>query len=159
MDAYQGNSDYIALCFSPKNRETAEKIYDQLAEARLRVWSSRRGCSPAKESDAARLAACCTALILVSAEWNADEKCTAQLRKAAEAERQIVLLFLDDTDLAQNEKLNLLLSRSTRMLDYDSGQPAGFMEELLSLMCIQDCKMAENEEPDTKKVGFLGLFG
>ena len=158
MEAYQGSRDYIALCFSPENRQTAEEIYDRLAAEKLRIWTSRRGCRPDKESDAARLSGCCTALILISAEWLGNAKYTAQLQKAAEAERQIVLLFLDDTDLSTHEELNLLLSRSTRMLDYNAENAAECMDELLSLMCVQDCRMDDGEEPDTKKIGLLGIL-
>ena len=32
------------------------------------------------------------------------------------------------------------------------------MEELLSLECIQDCMMAEGEEPDLKKTGLWDIL-
>ena len=158
MEAYQGKLDYIALCFSADNRSAAEEICELLAKARLRVWTSKRGCDPRKDADAERLAGCTAALILVTADWAADEKSLLQLRKAAEADRQIVMLFLDDTDLSNYEDLSLMLSRSTRMLDYRAESAAECLEDLLSILCIHDCRMADNEEPDTKKIGFLGLF-
>ena len=42
-------------------------------------------------------------------------------------QKQIVLLFLDDTDLSKHEELNLLLNRSVRMFGFDPKAPERYM--------------------------------
>ena len=158
MEVYKGTADYIALCFAQENREAAEKLAEWMNRERLRVWSSDRGCNPKKKADAARLAGCRTAVILISENWLADDRYTSQLQGAAQLNKQMVLLFLDETDLSGNEALNLLLSRSVRMTDYKPDAPDECYEELLSLECIQDCKMKDDEQPDTEKTGLLGFL-
>ena len=158
MATYQGNADFIAVCFDPDDREIAEQIIARLDAGHLRVWSGSRGCNIQKKNDAARLAACRTALIIISQNWLADGKCTPQLRFAAEHELQTVLLFTDDADLSTNEELRLLLSRSVRMLDYRAESAEECFAELLSLECVQDCKMRDGEQPDEEKPGLFGFL-
>ena len=158
MEVYKGKSDFIALCFAQQNRDTAEKIVERLHKDRFRVWTNDRGCNPKKKTDAVRLAESRAAVILVSKDWIGDEKYTNQLRGAAHIQKQLVLIFLDDTDLSKHEELNLLLNRSVRMFDYKENEPEACFEELLALECIQDCKMKDDEEADTEKTGLIGFL-
>ena len=158
MEVYKGKSDFLALCYAQQNRDTAEQIVERLNEERFRVWTNDRGCNPKKKADAVRLAESRTVVILISKDWLSDEKYTNQLRGAAHIQKQLVLLFLDDTDLSKNEELNLLLNRSVRMLDYKDIEPSECFEKLFALECIQDCKMADDEEAETEKTGLMGLL-
>ena len=114
MEVYKGTADYIALCFAQENREAAEKLAEWMNTERLRVWSSDRGCNPKKKADAARLAGCRTAVILISKNWLADDRYTSQLRGAAQLNKQMVLLFLDETDLSTNEEETRLINKYTK---------------------------------------------
>lgn len=156
MESYQGTADYIALCFAPADKDTAEQITAALQEQRLRVWVNSRGCNPAKQKDLARLAACRTAVILISKEWLNTETCAEQLKQAAALDKQTVLLFTDGADLVGRDDLNAVISRSVRMLDYSPDAPAECIDEMTALECILDCKLADGEEPDNRKVGIFG---
>lgn len=158
MKGYQGSADFIALCFSQKDKETAEQIAEQLQSAGLRVWCNDRGCRLTKKSDRERFSQCRTALILISANWLEDKLCTAQLAAACELERQHVLLFLDGSDLTGNELLVPYLGRSVRMLDYNAANPGETLAELTALACITDCKAVPGESDGEKPGGLLGLF-
>lgn len=158
MKGYQGSADFIALCFSQKDKETAEHIAEQLQSAGLRVWCNDRGCRLTKTSDRERFSQCRTVLILISANWLEDKLCTAQLAAACELERQHVLLFLDGSDLTGNELLVPYLGRSVRMLDYNAANPGETLAELTALVCITDCKAAPGESDGEKPGGLLGLF-
>lgn len=158
MEVYKGKSDFIALCYAQQNRSAAEAIVDRLNSERYRVWTNDRGCNPRKKTDATRLAESRVAVILVSKDWISEAKYTDQLRGAAHINKQLVLLFLDDTDMSKHEELNLLLNRSVRMFDYKEDAPEEGFAELLSLECIQDCKMPDGEEPDTEKTGIMGFL-
>ena len=155
MKAYQGNADYIAVCFSRSDQETALALTEQLSAAGLRVWYHERGCRLTKKSERERFAQSRTVLILVSAAWLSDKLCTAQLAAACELEKQHVLVFLDSSDLAGNEQLTPYLGRSVRMLDHG----AETVSELMQLECITDCKADPGEaDSDSGSGGFLGLF-
>lgn len=158
MEVYKGKSDFIALCYAQQNRDAAEQIVDRLNQDRFRVWTNDRGCNPKKKADAVRLAESRVAVILISKDWIAEEKYTNQLRGAAHIQKQLVLLFLDDTDMSKHEELNLLLNRSVRMMDFKPDAPEDCFSELLALDCITDCKMADDEEPDTEKTGIIGFL-
>ncbi len=158
MEVYQGKSDFIAVCFAKDDRSTAEALITKLNGKRLRVWSSERGCNVKKKDDAARFSECRTALILISRQWLESENSAAQLRAAAEQEKALVLLFSDGSNLVGKDDLNALISRSARMIDYNPADDAECMEELFSLECIQDCMMAEGEEPDLKKNGLWDIL-
>ena len=69
-----------------------------------------------------------------------------------------MLLFLDGANLVGTDDLNALISRSARMIDYNPADDAECMEELFALECIQDCMMAEGEEPDLKKTGLWDIL-
>ena len=158
MEVYKGKEDFLALCYAQQNRDAAEQIVERLNEERYRVWTNDRGVNPKKKSDATRLAECRAVVILISKDWTEDEKYTNQLRGASLIQKQTVLLFLDDTDLSMHEELNLLLNRSVRMFDYKKDKPEEGFSELLSLDCVQDCKMKDDEEPDTEKTGLIGFL-
>ena len=158
MKVYQGSADYIALCFSQKDKDTAEQIAEKLQAAGLRVWYNDRGCRLTKKSDRERFSQCRTALILISADWLADKLCTAQLAAACELERQHVLLFLDSSDLTGNELLVPYLGRSVRMLSYDTAAPDASLAELTALACITDCKAAPGESDGEKPGGIFSFF-
>ena len=158
MEVYKGKSDFIALCYAQQNRDAAAQILERLNQARFRVWTNDRGCNPKKKADAVRLAESRVALILISKDWITEEKYTNQLRGAAHIQKQTVLVFLDDTDMSKHEELNLLLNRSVRMFDFKADAPEECMENLMSLECIQECKMADGEEPDTENTGLIGFL-
>ena len=158
MEVYKGKSEFLALCYAQQNRDAAEQIVERLNQERYRVWTNDRGLNPKKKADATRLAESRAAVILVSKDWISDEKYTNQLRGASLLQKQTVLLFLDDTDLSKHEALNLLLNRSVRMFGYNAEQPEDCFSELFSLECVQDCKMKDDEEPDTEKTGLIGLL-
>ena len=158
MEVYKGKSDFIALCYAQQNRDAAEQIVDKLNQERFRVWTNDRGCNPKKKADAVRLAESRVAVILISKDWIADEKYTNQLRGAAHIQKQLVLLFLDDTDMSKHEELNMLLNRSVRMMDFKPDAPEDCFSVLMTLDCITDCKMADDEEPDPEKTGIIGFL-
>ena len=103
-------------------------------------------------------AVCRTVCILISAKWLKGKNNTDQLKGAVLMDKQTVLLFLDDTDLSANEETAALLNRSMRMIDCDPENPDECMQELLSMECVTDCIMAEDEEPDTKTTSLLDIF-
>lgn len=158
MNYYQGDLDYLALCYAVQNRKTAEQIARLLQEQRVRVWSSDMGCNLKQDADAARFQKCRAAVILISAQWAADTLCRIQLQAAAALELDTVLVFLDETDLSKDEQLSALLRRSVRMTDYSAKEKNAFVEAFMPLLCVRDCLMAENEEPEKKKSGLFGLF-
>ena len=158
MEVYKGKSDFLVLCYAQQNRDAAEQIVERLNQERFRVWTNDRGLNPKKKADATRLAESRAAVILISKDWIGDEKYTNQLRGASMIQKQIVLLFLDDTDLSKHEELNLLLNRSVRMFGFDPKAPEEGFSQLLSLECVQDCKMKDDEEPDTEKTGLIGFL-
>lgn len=157
MVSYQGNADFIAMCFAMKNRLLASKIINRLQKEQLRVWVADKGFSVQRKEDLERLAVCRTALILVSKQWLADELCTGQLKAAAALERQAVLLFLDESELTGNDAVQAMLPRSAHLLSY-SADSEEWLKELLSLECITDCKYGAGEDPQTKKVSLWSLF-
>ena len=156
MESYQGTADYIALCYAAADRSAAEQLTAALQEQRLRVWVNNRGCAVAKQKDLAKLAASCTVVILISREWLGFEKCADQLRKAAELDKPLVLLFTEGADLTGRDDLNAVLSRSVRMLDYDPAKPAECISEMMQLDIVTDCRLADGEQPDNKRVGIFG---
>ena len=158
MESYQGKNDFIALCYDNDDRAAAERIAEALNALRVRVWSNYRGCVLRKSSDAERFAVCRTVCILISAKWIKGKNNTDQLKGAVLMDKQTVLLFLDDTDLSANEETAALLNRSMRMIDCDPENPDECMQELLSMECVTDCIMAEDEEPDTKTTSLLDIF-
>ncbi len=155
MEVYQGTSDFVAVCYAKEDRAAAEQLVDRLNAQRIRVWTNERGCNMKKKDDLSRFAACRTACILISKAWLAKDAFALQLEAAAKLEKQTVLLFLEGADLARNEKLGALLNRSMHMLDYVPEDETAFQEELLSLECMQDCRIADDEEPDTKQLSGL----
>ena len=158
MDYYQGDLDYLALCYSVKDRKPAEQIARLLQERRIRVWSSDKGCCLKQDADAARFQKCRAAVILISADWAADTLCRIQMQAAAALELDTVLVFLDETDLSTDEQLSVLLRRSMRMTDYRAKEKDAFLEAFMPLLCVRDCLMAENEQPEKKKSGLFGFF-
>jgi len=156
MEYYQGDKDYLALCFAKSDRKTAEQILECLQKQRVRVWTSSRGCNLQKDADAARFQKCRAAVILVSAAWSAEELCRAQLYIASKLELDTVLVFLDETDLSTDEQLAALLSRSVRMVDYRAAAQEEFLETMMPLLCVRDCIMEADEQPETKKTGLFG---
>ena len=158
MEVYKGKSDFLALCYAQQNRDAAERIVERLNQERYRVWTNDRGLNPKKKADATRLAESRAAVILVSKDWISDEKYTNQLRGASLLQKQTVLLFLDDTDLCKHENVKNLLSRSVRMFNFKPDEPEEGFSELFSLECVQDCKMKDDEEPDTEKTGLIGFL-
>ena len=157
MEYYQGDKDYLALCFAKENRKTAEKIAECLTENGVRVWSSENGCELTQDKEAARLEKCRAAVIVISKEWTADALCRMQLQAAAALELDTVLIFTDETDLSGDGDLSALLSRSVRMLDYSPKAQKDFLETVMPLLCVRDCLMDEEEQPKKKK-GLFGLF-
>lgn len=159
MNGYQGKADFIALCFSKKDRDTAERIAELLQKAGLRVWGNDRGCRVSRKADRERLAECRTALLLISKEWLADKSCSAQLAAACETERQTVMVFLDDADLTGNAALTPYLGRAVRMIDYRPQDERACFEELFALECITDCRKQPGEQdPEPESGGLFGLF-
>lgn len=158
MEAYQGTNSYIAFCFAPESREAAEPVIAKMQQARLRVWTSKRGCGFEKETDCQRFGACRTAVILVTPEWLSSPAAEAHLKGAAALEKPLVMLFAPQTDLTAYPHLQALLSRSVRMIDWNETAPEECITELLTLENITDCTMEDGEEPEMKKLGFLGFF-
>ena len=157
MVSYQGNADFIAMCFSMKNRSLASKIIKRLQSEQLRVWIAEKGFSVQRKEDLERLGQCRTALILVSRQWLADELCVGQLKAAAALERQTVLLFLDESDLTGNEPVQSLLNRSMRMISYQADSDEWF-KELSAMDCFTNCRLQDGENPETKKVSLWSFF-
>ena len=157
MVSYQGNADFIAMCFAMKNRSAATKIVSRLQQEQLRVWVADKGFSVQRKENLERLAVCRTALILVSKQWLADELCVGQLKAAAALERQVVLLFLDESELTGNDAVQAMLPRSARLLSY-SADSEDWLKELLELECITDCKRAAGEDPQNKRISLWTLF-
>ena len=157
MDYYQGTEDYLALCFSKENRKTAEQIAECLLDSRIRVWSSDGGCELKEDAEASRFEKCRAAVIVISKEWTADPMCRIQLQAAAALDLSTVLVFIDETDLSADADLSALLSRSARMTDFSPKKKKEFLDAVLPLLCVQDCRMTEEEQPKKKK-GLFGLF-
>lgn len=158
MESYQGKKDYIALCYDNDDRAAAEKIAEAFNALRIRVWSNYRGCVIRKGNDAERMAFSRTVCILISKKWLKGRHNTDQLKAAGLMEKQTVLLFLDDTDLSTDEEVSAMLNRSMRMIDCRIDNLEDCMQELLSMECITDCIMPEDEEPDTKTTSLLDIF-
>lgn len=155
MQYYQGDRDYLALCFSKSDRKSAEKLASCLQQQRVRIWSSSRGCALNHDEDGAYFQQSRAAVILISAAWCEEPLCRAQLQIAAKLEKDMVLVFLDQTDLSADAVLAPLLSRSVRMVDYNAAAEQDFCDAMLSLLCVRDCIMDADEQPEKKS----GLFG
>lgn len=159
MEYYQGDRDYLALCFAKENRKTAEQIAECLQKQHVRVWGSDSGCELTQDSEASRFEKSRAAVIVISKEWAADALCRLQLQAAAALDLAAVLVFIDETDLSADADLSALLSRSARMLDYNPKAEGEFTDAVMPLLCVRDCIMQEDEQPKKKKSGIFGLFG
>ncbi|MBR5371749.1 MAG: toll/interleukin-1 receptor domain-containing protein [Oscillospiraceae bacterium] len=157
MDYYQGNADYLALCFSKENRKTAEQIAECLLDSRVRVWSTDNGCALTEDAEASRFEKCRAAVIVISKEWTADPMCRLQLQAAAALDLSTLLIFIDETDLSADADLSALLNRSDRMTDFNPKKKQEFLDAVMPLLCVRDCLMSEDEQPKKKK-GLFGLF-
>ena len=155
MKSYQGSREYIAFCYSVKDRNAAETIAAKLNDERIRVWSTQRGCCVKRRDELERLAEARTVLILVSKNWLADETCKMQVRAATELGKQLVMLFLNGVDLMQHEDVRMMLGRDVRMIDYLPESAWVCWKELMELEAVTDCKMDLDEKPDTKRTGWF----
>ncbi len=158
MEVYQGDFNFLAVCFDKKDRDAAEALIDDLHNNHLRTWSSERGCDLTQKDDAERFAACRTVLILISDDMLASNDCTALVRAAMEQDKALVLLMLNNANLVGRDELNAMLNRSVRMIDYAPENVDACINELIALDCVYDCLMLANEAPNLKKTGFWDIL-
>ena len=107
MNVYEGAQNYIFVSYAHKDSAKVLPIVEAMQKANLRVWFDS-GIEAGTEWPAyieEHLSECARMLVFISPSFVASPNCRKELSLASNLDKQILAVYLEQTDLAQGMNL------------------------------------------------------
>jgi len=147
---YEGNEKYIFVSYAHKDAHKVLPIVELLNEQGFRVWydSGIEAGTEWPEYIEDHLARAEVVLVFMSPATIASRNCRNEINFALELQKDILIIYLEETELLKGMRLQLNSTQSLFRKNHSSDET--FIKELIRAQIIQKCRadFRETDAPD-----------
>ncbi len=144
---YEGNQEYIFVSYAHKDAPKVLPIIDVLNERGFRVWydAGIEAGTEWPEYIEEHLQKASVILVFMTPNTIASKNCRNEINFALDLNKEILVIYLEDTELLKGMRLQLNSTQSLFKNNHYTNE--SFLRELINARILQTCRDSFNEQP------------
>lgn len=151
MKIYEGNENYIFLSYSHKDSQTVIPIIERLDASGFRVWydSGIEAGSEWPEYIEEHLKNASVVVVFISPSSVESRNCRNEINFALDLGKDILVVYLEETELAKGMRLQLTSTHSLYKQNHDSYE--SFISSLVNAHILKSCHRNADKATEENK--------